>query len=450
VSARELAELVDAVIGWARAGELVEAYGVEEAETTVRAHAGRAEALTSARTRGIGVRVIDDARLGYAHTADLSKRGLASALDDARRNATAASPDPGNVLPEAAEAETLDGLYDDAFERVSPEEKVEAAVALEAATLAAAERVRGVRTCQYGDAARSAVIASTTGLRAAYRRADAFVLVEALAEDDGSSTSAYGLDYGRHLGRLDIDAAAREAAGRATGLLGGRKPRSGRLPVLLDPFATASLLGVVAGALTAEAVQKGRSLFADRLGESLAGAHVTLVDDGRRLDAPGSAPWDGEGVPTGRTVLLEGGVLQGWLHNTATAARAGAASTGNASRAGHKSPPGVSPSNLYLEPGREDRDTLFAQAGTAFYCQQIMGLHSGANPVTGEISVAAAGRMVRDGSFAEAVREATIAGTVPGLLSGLRAVGSDLRFLPIGGSIGGATLLVDGLTVSGT
>jgi PmbA protein len=407
------------------------------------------ESLTSARTRGVGVRVLREGRLGYCYTTELDADALEETLAEARGNARAATPDEANRLPGPTQPAVLDGLYDAAFEAVDPQRKVATAIALEAATRGADHRVSGVRMCQYGDGVRTAAIASSAGVRGAYRRCDAFVLVDALAEGQGTNASAFGLDYGRTLDTLDVEAAGREAALRAVRLLGGRKPPSGKIAVVLDPFATASLLGVLAGALTADAVQKGRSLFAERVGESLAGDHVTLVDDGRRTDGTSAAPWDGEGVPTGRTTLIDSGVLQGWLHNTYTAARDGVDSTGNATRGGYKTPPGVGPSNLYLEPGPSGQAGILGQAGTGFYCQQIMGLHSGADPVSGDVSVGASGLMIRDGELAEPVREATIAGTILELLSKLRAVGDDLRFLPFGGGMGGATVLVDEMTLSG-
>jgi PmbA protein len=274
-------------------------------------------------------------------------------------------------------------------------------------------------------------------------------MVEVLAEADDATTSAYAIDLARLPGDVDVERAAREAAARAVRLLGGRKPPSGRMPILLDPYATASLLGVLAGALSAEAVQKGRSLFAGKRGERVGSERVTLVDDGRRPGAPGTRPWDAEGTPTGRTVLLTAGVLDGYLHNAYTAAKDATHSTGNASRAGFKSPPGVAPTNLYLAPGPLSPQELLGRAGTGFYCQQVLGVHSGANPISGDISVGAAGLLVRDGAFAEPVREATIAGTIPGMLAGLVEVGADLRFLPFGGGMGGATLLLDGMTLGG-
>jgi PmbA protein len=445
----DLLEILDRVVEDAEPGEHVEAFGIDESETTIRVHGGEVESLTSARTRGVGIRVLRDGRLGYCYAADLEPEVLRETLAEARGNATAATPDDANVLPDPRPVTDLDGLYDPAFDDTDPERKVATAIALEAAARAGDPRIKGVRMCQYGDGTRTAAIASTAGVRGSYRRCDAFVLVDALAEHDGSNASAFGLDYGRTLDSLDVETAGREAAVRAARLLGGRKPPSGKIAVVLDPFATASLLGVLAGALTAEAVQKGRSLFAERVGETLARDHVTLVDDGRRLDGTSAAPWDGEGVPTGRTTLIEGGVLQGWLHNTYTAARDGVASTGNATRGGHKSPPGLGPSNLYLEPGAAPPAEIMRQAGTAFYCQQVMGLHSGADPVSGDVSVGAAGLMIRGGELAEPVREATIAGTILDLLANLRAVGADLRFLPFGGGMGGATVLVDEMTLSG-
>ena len=445
----DVQRLLDRVLDRTDGDEQVEVYAVDQTETSVKAYDGEVESLSSARTRGVGIRVIDEGRVGYAYTADTTDEALAETLAEARINASVASPDEANVLPEPAEADPLaQSLWDPAFADVAAEEKVDLALRLDAAARAGAE-IRGVDSAVYGDADATAAIASTTGVRGAYRRCDAYVMVEVLAERDGATTSAYGLDMARVGSALDVEAAAREAVDRATLILGGRKPASAAIPVLLDPYATASFLGVLAGALTADAVQKGRSLFAGKVGDEIGPAHLTLVDDGRLDGAPATAPWDGEGVPTGRTPLIEGGVLRGWLHNVYTATKDGAPPTGNASRAGFKAAPGIAPTNLFLQPGTEDRDALLRRAGTGFYCQQVMGVHSGANPISGEFSVGAAGVMVRDGAFAEPVREATIAGTIPEMLANIVAVGSDLRFLPFGGGMGGVTLLIDGMTLAG-
>ncbi len=445
----DLLALLDRVVADAGADEAVEAFGVDETETTIRAYEGQVESLSSARTRGVGIRVIRHGGVGYAYSADTSETALRETLEEARANARVATPDEANVLPQPSHVDDVPGLFTPAFSEASAEEKVEIALRLEAAARNA-PGVKGVDSASYGDSDETVALVSTTGVRGSYRRCDAYVAVEVLAEQDGATTAAFGLDMARTAKDLDVDSAAAEAVERAMRLLGGRKPASTKLPVLLDPYATASFLGVVASALTADAVQKGRSLFAGKVGEQIGPAHVTLVDDGRLADAPATAPWDGEGVATQRTRLIEGGVVRGWLHNAYTAAKDAAVSTGNARRAGFKAPPGISPTNLFLEPGADDRDALLRRAGTAFYCQQILGVHSGANAISGDFSVGAAGVMVRDGAFAEPVREATIASTIPEMLERVVAVGSDLRFLPFGGGgMGGSTLLIDGMTLAG-
>ncbi|HEX6256399.1 MAG TPA: TldD/PmbA family protein [Euzebyales bacterium] len=451
MSADELLGVLDRIVDRARADEGVEAFGLDETETTVKAHDGAVESLSSARRRGVGIRVVSDRRVGYCYTVDLSDDALAAALDEARDNASVGTPDDGNVLPGPRPVDDFDEdqLYDAAVERVTPDEKVEAAIAVEQATRGGGRHITGTDAARYGDSVRIAAIASSTGVRADYRRSDAYLLVEALAGRDGSTTSALGLSMGRSLAELDTDATAAEAVDRATRLLGGTAPSTARLPVVFDPFVTASFLGLVAGGLTAEAVQRGRSLFAGKVGEQLAPSFVQLVDDGRLVGGPAAAPWDGEGTPTQRTVLLEDGVLRGYLHHVASAVRDGTSSTGNASRPSYSAPPGLSPTNFYIEPGTTSPAGLIADIDTGFYCQQVMGLHSGANPITGDFSVGAAGVMIRDGVFAEAVREATIAGSIPQMLEQLIAVGDDLRFLPFGGAMGGATLVVDGMTLAG-
>lgn len=445
-----IAELCERVAAQAQPGEGVEAYALEDTDLTVRVHAGEVESLERSRGRGVGIRVVADGRVGYAYTADVSEEAVADTLAAARANARAGTPDEANRLPDPAPLAAMPELYDDAFAETSVEEKIALALRLDEAARRGGPGVKGVDTARYADGVRHIAIASSTGIAGSYRRCDAYAIVEVLGERDGTTTQAYGLDYGRLPSDLDVEAAAAEGVQRAVRLLGGRKPPSQRLPVVFDPFAAASLLGVVTAGLSAESVQKGRSLFAGKVGERVAAEGVWLADDATLAAGPGAAPWDDEGVPTSRTELIDDGVLTGFLHNTVTAARGGTVSTGNAGRAGFRSLPGVRAANLHLRPGSAAPEDVLAQAGTGFYCQQILGLHSGANPVSGEFSVGAAGLMIRDGAFAESVREATIAGTIPEILAGIATVGADLRFLPFGGGVGALTLLIDELALSGT
>jgi PmbA protein len=217
---------------------------------------------------------------------------------------------------------------------------------------------------------------------------------------------------------------------------------------VLSERVTASFAGFIGGALSADEVQRGRSPFADRLGDEVASEALELADDGVDPGGLSSAPFDGEGTPRGRTPLLAGGKLLAYLHDSYTARRAGAASTGNAARS-YRTPPSVRPSNLVLAPGTLSLEELVREAADGVYITEVAGLHSGVNPVTGRYSVGASGRAIRSGELAEPLREFTIAGDLLGTLAAVRAVGSELRWVPFGGSVHSAPLLVGEMTIGG-
>ncbi len=443
----ELDAIVERLVADAAGGEGVEAYAELTTETQVNAFKGEVEQLTSASSSGVGVRVVRDGRLGYAYTADLSDHGLRECLTEARANLEVSSEDPGNVLPEAGEHEALAGIFDPRQAQAAPERKVALALDLEARTRAADPKVTQVESARYGDVVGQLAIASSNGVRGSFAVTHAWCAAVALATEDGQSQVGFAVDAARALDDLDPGPVAAEAASRAVRMLGATKPPTRTVPVVFDRMVAPSLVGVLLAGLSAEEVQKGRSLFADKLGQRVGAAGLRLVDDGRLVDGPGAAPFDAEGVPTRRTVLIEDGVLQCFLHNTATAARGDASSTGNARRASFKSTPGVSAHNLFLAPGELDQAGLLAKAGEGLLVQDVSGVHSGANPITGDFSVGVSGLLFRGGELAEPVREATVAAQLLDILQGIVAVGSDLRFTT--GSIGGASLLVGQMTVAG-
>jgi PmbA protein len=443
----ELNAIVERLVADAAGGEGVEAYAELTTETQVNAFKGEVERLTSASSSGVGVRVVRDGRLGYAYTADLSDQGLRECLTEARANLEVSSEDPGNVLPEAVEHEALQGIFDPRQAQAAPERKVALALDLEARTRAADPKVTQVESARYGDVVGEVAIASSGGVRGSFAVTHAWCAAVALAAEDGQSQVGFAVDAARTLDDLDPGPVAREAASRAVRMLGATKPPTRTVPVVFDRMVAPSLVGVLLAGLSAEEVQKGRSLFADKLGQRVGATGLRLVDDGRLVDGPGAAPFDAEGVPTRRTVLIEDGVLQCFLHNTATAARGDASSTGNAGRASFKSTPGVSAHNLFLAPGELDQVGLLARAGEGLLVQDVSGVHSGANPITGDFSVGVSGLLFRGGELAEPVREANVAAQLLDILQGIEAVGSDLRFTT--GSIGGSSLLVGRMTVAG-
>jgi PmbA protein len=445
----ELADLCRAAVEAGAGGEGdVEAYAEQSRRLSVRVRRGEVEALTSAESRGVGVRVVIDGRLGYAYAADPDEGEVAGLVDRARESAIFTEPDQGNVLPAIREPEPLPALFRERQLEVPVEQKVQLAVDLERVAVAADPSVKKVESVSYGDAVSRVAIASTRGGPVEYSRTDCWAAVHALAERDGETQTGFSYRLERELDDLPWQEAAAEAAERAARLLGGTKPPSGRVPVVLDPDAAAAFLGVLSGGLSAESVQKGRSPLASLVDQAVGSQIVTLVDDGRLLEGPAAAPFDDEGVPTRRTVLIDGGVLKGFLHNTKTATRAGTTSTANAGRGGYRTPPGVSPTNLFLQPRDTSLDDLLRQAEGGVYVQEVSGLHSGANPVSGEFSVGAVGLRIREGTLAEPLREMTVASTLLDVLRAVAALGSDLRFQ--GSSIASPTLLIREMTVGGT
>jgi PmbA protein len=444
----DLLDLAAKIAERATGPEEVEAFVTHERSFYVKAFDGEPEAVSSSEPRGAGVRVIEGGRVGFAFTPDLTDAGIDAVVADARDNHRYATADEAAGLPDPLPTQDVEGLSDPAQPSVRPEQKVAFAVELEKLTRAADPRVR-TEEAIYSDSEAEVAIASSKGVRASYSETSAWCYSVAIASDGDDTEVAFEFDLERGLSGLDAAAVAGRAARRALGVLGATKVPSARMAVVFDPYTSGQFLGVLASALTGDAVQKGRSLFATRLGESVAAASLTLVDDGRIPGAPGSSPWDAEGVPTQRTEVISGGALRSFLYDTTTARRAGTRSTGNASRAGFKSAPGVAPTNLMFDSTGQTRDELLQGVGRGLYVQDFHGVHSGANPVTGDFSVGATGRLLEGGALGRPVKEVTIAAPMLDILAGISAIATDRRWLPFGGSYGGATTLVAEMTVAG-
>jgi PmbA protein len=236
-----------------------------------------------------------------------------------------------------------------------------------------------------------------------------------------------------------------------TSLLGASKPPSRTCPVVLDETVAASFIGFIGGVLCADAVQRGRSPFAGRLGDEIASAALSLTDDALDPEGPASAPFDGEGTPHGRTPLVEAGTLRTYLHDSYTARREGGgqASTGNAARSGYRSAPSVSTSNVVIAEGERTLEELLADASDGVYVTDVAGLHSGVNPVSGIFSVGASGRTIENGALAAPLTEFTIASDLPKMLTAVLAAGRPSRWVPFGGSVKAPPLLIGEMAVGG-
>jgi len=447
-----LLELCRKIAAQAGPGEQIEAYAMRTRETDIEVFDGHVESLSVAGIDGVGVRVVTAGRQGFAWAGSLDDAVVRDTLADARDNAEFAEPDEWNGLATPADVASapeveLD-LWHESLLGVDVERKVDFVLALEAAVLGADARVRGVESAGYGDGAVESALANSNGVEVSTRRTRCSASAVAMAGEGEATQTGYGFGVGRDFEALDLDPIVSMAVERTVRLLGAAPIATRRIAVLLDPLVTASFLGVLSAAFNAESMLKGRSLFQDRVGEQVGAPLVQLTDDPTDARMMGASPHDAEGVPCRANRLVVDGVLQGFLHNTYTARRAQATTTGSAVRGGYKSTPGVGVRALSFEPGHESPEALSARAGDAFYVQSVSGIHSGTNPISGDFSVGASGLLVRDGAFAEPVREVTIASTLPRMLSEIVGVGSDLTFLP--GSAAGLTLLISEMSLSGT
>lgn len=444
----DLTDLCRAAVEAAEGDEAVEAYAEESRHTEASALRGEVEGLTFAESRGIGIRLIAGGRLGYAWAADPTIDEVRTSVGRARENAALAEPDEHNVLPAFEAAEPMPELFREDQAAIPADRKVAMALDLERRAVSLDPRATKVDMAQIGDAVSRAAIASTTGVAAEYARTDAWCVSVAIANEGTDTQTGFSFSIARGVDELPWDAIATESVERAVRLLGAEKPATARVPVLLDPFAAMAFLGVLAGALSAEAVQKGRSLFATMQGQAIGSSLFTLVDDGRVAIGPAARPFDDEGVPSGRTELFTAGTLNGFLHDTYTAHRAGGGqrSTGNAKRAGYRSAPGVGTSNFFVEEGASPVSELLAAAEGGVLIQDVSGVHSGANPISGEFSVGATGLRIASGELGEPLREMTVASTLPEMLAGITGVGDDLRFFS---SVGTPSILIGEMTLAG-
>jgi len=449
----ELLAIAQRILEGQRGDEHLEVYVSSGVDTDVQAYRGEIEQLASASSSGVGIRVLVDseggARVGTAWAGSLDDEAIAYALGEARDNVHFATEDefmafarPDGVAPVELT------LSDPAVSSTPLDVKIAMAIDLERRVREGDPRIRQVDSANYSDYVAEAAIASTYGVRAAYQQSGAYLSVEAIASDGVSDQTGWGLSAGRAPGDIDPAKAANDAISRATRMLGAVKPASMKCTAVFDTRTAATLLSIIGGALSGEAVVRGRSFFAGRIGEIVASPLFTLIDDPTDARHFSASVFDGEGLACRRNVMIEDGVLRGFVYDTVSARRAGTVSTGSAVRGGIAGSPSARCRALQLRSGDRDQAAIIAQVGNGIFVESLMGVHSGVNPVSGDFSVGVTGLMIRDGELCEPVREATIASTLQRMLLDIELVGRDVEWLP--GSAAAPTLAIANIAVSGS
>jgi len=425
---------------------MAEAYLLSSKDLSIEVRNGEVETMKLAEDRGLGLRVITGGRVGFAYTTEFSAGGLDQVVRQALANGANTEPDQFYTLPGETEKYPQLDIYDPAIRDATVENKIKMAVEMENTARAFDKRIKIIESSSYQDAEVEVSIVNSLGMQAHYRSAYCGLYLSLVAGEGEDSQTGFALKYGLKFADLDPVLIGKKAAERAVSMLGAKPAKSQKAAVVLDPYIAANFLGLLAPALSGEAVQKGRSLFAAKVGQKVASDLVTIVDDGRLPGGIASAPFDGEGVAASETVLIEGGLLKGFLHNTYTAAKEGIRSTGNGVRGSFKSTPEVGTTNFFIRPGQVSAEQIIKEVKNGLYVTEVMGMHT-ANPISGDFSLGAAGIWIENGEFTRPVRGVAIAGNIMELLSSVDAVGSDLEFF---GGKGAPTLRVASMSLSGS
>ncbi|ADL11889.1 TldD/PmbA family protein [Acetohalobium arabaticum] len=429
----------------------IELFYEESSENNIKIYEGEVESLKSANAKGLGIRVFIDDKMGFAYTSNFSAEEIEKTLQEAIANAEVASTDEYRTLPETVEkVEKLD-LYSDDLAAAELEEKIQLALDLEAAALEYDERVDSVDTVGYGDNEVEIRIVNSKGFNESYRQNQCYAYSYVIAREGEDAETGMAITYGDSVAELTPQKTGKEAAENAVALLGGQPVESQKAPVVFPPEVGSMFMYVLSQALTAEAVQKGKSVFAQKVGEEVAAKEVNIIDNGLLEEGLATAPFDGEGVPSAKTEIIKDGKLKTFLYDTYTANKGNGESTGNASRGSYRGIPGVSPSNFYLANGDSSAEGVLSSVDNGFYVMKVSGLVTGgANPISGDFSVGATGRWIEDGELTKPVREITIAGNLIDFLQDIDMIGDNLKFNPLIGSYATPTFRVKNLAISGS
>src|ERR1700758_4998303 len=434
-----------AMAGGATAAEAVVREG-DEFSTVVRL--GQVETLKESGSRAIGVRVFFGQRAASTYSSDFSRQGLDRMLNSALALAKITSEDPFGGIPEPQQLGQLTAdldLYHEDVYSLPGADRIDYARRAEKAALDFDPRIKNSEGGSFDAATGHKVLANSHGFVGEYRRSYCSVAAVPIAQTEaGAMQRDYWYSVARTLKKLDApEKVGKIAAERTLRRLGARKAKTARVPVVFDPMVSTSILEHIFEGVNGDSVYRGASFLAGKLGQRIAGENVTIIDDGTIPGGFGTSPFDGEGIPTRRTVVVENGMLKSYLLNTYTAKKLGLQTTGNASR-GLAGTPGIGLGNYFLQPGKRNPKEVIGDVKEGLYVTEFLG--HGANLVTGDYSRGASGMWISGGEFAYPVEEITVAGNLKEMFFNITEIGNDLEFR---GSVASPTIRIDGLTVGG-
>jgi PmbA protein len=430
-----------------RGATAADAFVVEDQSFSAQVRLGQVDTVKHAREQHMALRVFVGQSVAAASSSDLSRESVTRLVDEAVSLARVTSPDDKSGLPDASElarrVPDLD-LRDRSGHDLSPEDKIELARRCEAAALAADPRITNSEGGDFGDRRARYAYATSHGFSGEYETSSFSLSVAPVAAENGQMQRDYWYHVTRKRAQLEApEDIGRTAARRTVRRLGARQVKTTEVPVIFDPDMAATLVRHISGAASGPALYRRASFLVGKLGERIAAPSITIVDDGTIPGALGSRPFDGEGLPVRRTVIVEQGVLRSYLLDTYTGRKLGLPSTHHAARDG--SGVGVSTTNLYLAAGSTDPAEMIRSVKNGLYVTELIGF--GVNGVTGDYSRGAVGLWIENGELAYPVEEITVAGNLLEMLNAVEAVGNDLVFRD---RTAAPTLLIGRMTVAGS
>ena len=434
-----------AMKGGATAAEVVVREG-SEFSTLVRL--GRVETLKEAGSRAVGLRAMLGQRAASTYSSDFSQEGIERLVKGALELARVTSEDPFAGLPDPSQLGSLPGdlklYYDDVYS-LPPEQRIDYARRAEAAALAVDTRIKNSDGGSFDAGTGRKVLANSLGFVGEYRRSSCSVAAIPIATaENGTMQRDYWYSSARTLAKLDSpESVGKEAARRTLRRLGARKIASTKVPLVFDAETSRSLLDNIFDAVNGDAIYRQSSFLEGKLGEKIAAENITVVDDGTIPGGFGTSPFDGEGVPSRRTVVIENGVLKSYLLNTYTAKKLGLQTTGNAARSLAGSA-GIGYGNFFLQKGTRTPQQIIADIKQGLYIIDLIGF--GVNLVTGDFSRGATGLWIENGELTFPVEEVTVAGNLRHMLNDISEIGNDLKFRS---ALASPTLRIDGMTIAG-
>ena len=424
-----------------------EVYYVDRESLSISVYKEEVEKYNLNNSAGLSFRGKFSDRIGYSYTEILDEDAIEMLVKKAKENVLAIENNDIQFIYEGDKEYKEISTYHEELEDIPADKLINIAISMEKEAKKYCNKVESFSGCSVSYSSGKYGIINSKGLNLSNKSNLLTAYVVPIVKDLDKMYDGCGYVVAKSLNDVKPDKIAKMGVDEALSKIGGTSIASGNYKVIINNEAMVSLLSTFAGIFSGDAVQKGLSLLKDKEGEIIATDIVNLVDDPHLEDGLASVSFDDEGVATLKTYLIKNGKLNSLLHNLKTANKAGVKSTGNGFKASYASPISVSPTNFYIEPGINSLEEMTKKINKGLIITDFAGLHSGANSITGDFSLAAKGFYIEDGIKTHPVEQITVAGNFFTLLNNIEEIGSDLKF-PMS-SVGSPSIIIKELSIAG-